>query len=145
MLLRTLFPDGRFSRPATPLEIAEAERTIGARLPEQLRSLYMECDGFREPRGNAKYLFSLSEEDGTGSLASANRFWHHEFPKIATFCPDFSRFIFFGSSSADENWAIDQDGLNVIAYHHSMGDEFEVVCTEITQAFLNDFEQYDAV
>ncbi|MGL4234879.1 SMI1/KNR4 family protein [Tabrizicola sp.] len=145
MLLRTFFPDGRFSRPATAQEIDGAERTIGAKLPEQLRRLYLECDGFREPRGNAEYLLSLSEVDTTGSLTRTNAFWHHEFPRITTYCPDFRGFIFFGMSSGDESWAIDQDGLNVIAYHHSMGDEYEVVGHDITQVYLHDFELYDAV
>jgi SMI1 / KNR4 family (SUKH-1) len=144
MLLKEHFPGGRFSSPATEHEIVQAEREIGVRLPDQLRQLYLECNGFREPLGQAQYLLSLTEEDGIGSLVRTTAFWRHEFPAIYPSCPDFSRFIFFGSSSADEAWAIDQDGTSVIAYHHWMAEEFEVKGQDIAQVFLDDFEQYEA-
>jgi hypothetical protein len=66
-LLRELFPNGRFSAAATEVQIESVEADLGVRLPEQLRRLYFECDGFREDRGNAKYLLSLTEEDFIGS------------------------------------------------------------------------------
>ncbi|OYW41850.1 MAG: hypothetical protein B7Z10_08750 [Rhodobacterales bacterium 32-66-7] len=142
MLLKTHFPGGRFSSPATELEIEQAEREIGVRLPDQLRQLYLECNGFREPRGHAQYLFSLTEEDGIGSLVRTTAFWRHEFPKVYPSSPDFGQFIFFGSSCADEAWAIDNNDTSVIAYHHWMAEEFEVKGTDIVQVLLHDFELY---
>ena len=65
-MLRVLFPNGRFSPAATETQIASVEAELGVRLPEQLRRLYLECDGFREDRGNAKYLLSLTEEARKG-------------------------------------------------------------------------------
>src|SRR4051812_40679321 len=73
-VLRQVFPNGRFSPPATESEVAAAETVLGLRLPEQLRRLYFECDGFREDRGNAKYLLSLTEQDFIGSLVSTTKF-----------------------------------------------------------------------
>lgn len=50
---------------------------LGVTLPSKLRKLYLECDGFREDRGNAKYLFSLLDEGNVGSLVTITRhFWH---------------------------------------------------------------------
>jgi cell wall assembly regulator SMI1 len=60
---RQLFPNGRFFPPATEEQIVRVETELGMRLPDQLRRLYFDCDGFREDRGNAKYLLSLSDED----------------------------------------------------------------------------------
>lgn len=72
-MLRQVIPNGRFSAPATQSEVAAAEAVLGLRLPEQLRRLCFECDGFREDRGNAKYLLSLTEEDFIGSLVSTTK------------------------------------------------------------------------
>ena len=101
--LREFFPNGRFSPAATEGEIASVERELGVRLPEQLRRLYLECDGFREDRGNAKYLLSLTDDDFIGSLLKLTQLWWAEPPPNLDFRP----YIFFGSSSGDESWGID--------------------------------------
>ncbi|MBD1549546.1 SMI1/KNR4 family protein [Roseibium aggregatum] len=139
MKLKTLFPDGRFWPPATSQEIELAERQIGATLPEPLRHLYLECNGFREPLGNAKYLLSLSAIDSIGSLVSTTLFWREEFPTTCPHSPDFSNFIFFGMSSADEAWAIDLNGSTIVSYHHSMGSEFQMMGRDIIQLYVQDF------
>jgi cell wall assembly regulator SMI1 len=59
-MLRELFPNGRFSPAATPTQIESVETDLGVRLPEQLRRLYLECDGFREDRGNSKSAAACS-------------------------------------------------------------------------------------
>lgn len=145
MKLKTLFPGGSFSSPATPQEIELAERQIGAKLPEPLRRLYLECNGFREPLGNAKYLLSLSAIDTIGSLVSTTLFWREEFPTTFPNSPDFSNFIFFGMSSGDEAWAINQTDGAIISYHHSMGSEFQMVGRDILQLYVQDFSQYEEV
>ena len=68
MNLRDVFPNARFSPPATAEMTAGVESTLGVKLPKGLRQFYLECDGFREERGNAKYLFSPVEENYIGSL-----------------------------------------------------------------------------
>ncbi len=135
---------GRFSAPATPADIAQVERELGVTLPDQLRALYLESDGFREPRGNAKYLLSLLEEDSVGSLLSTTRFWWNEGPNVADGAPRFSGHVFFGMSSADEFWGIGLDPpFEVICYQHSMGDNYETLGRDIIAAYKADFEKYD--
>jgi len=100
-MLRTPFPNGRFSPPATEAAIVDAESQLGVQLPSQLRALYLICDGFREDKGNAKYLFSLTDEDFIGSLVSITK---HMWAEWKT--PDLRPFLFFGSSSGDDCWGI---------------------------------------
>jgi hypothetical protein len=119
MNLRDVFPNARFSPPATEQRIAEVESALGVKLPEELREFYLECDGFREDRGNAKYLLSLIEEDYIGSLVTITKFLWQEFT-----VPNLRHFVFFGSSSGDECWGIRwRSPHEVIAYHHHMGDD----------------------
>jgi hypothetical protein len=144
MRLKEMFPDGNFAPPATIEQIGEVERELGIRLPHQLWSLYLECNGFRERKGNAKYLFSLADEDAIGSLISMTKFWWMEWPEIA---PDsrlnFSAFVFFGSSSADEAWAMRCSApFDIIAYHHHMGNEFEDRGTDILALYRDDYALY---
>ncbi|MFC5740812.1 SMI1/KNR4 family protein [Dyella tabacisoli] len=124
-MLRMMYPYGEFGAAATGEDIAAVETALGVRLPEQLRALYLECDGFREDRGNAKYLLSLTDEDHIGSLKSLTMFCWTEFkgtwPDL-----DLSPYVFFGSSSADELWGIRCDGTDeVIAFHHNMEPKCE--------------------
>lgn len=114
------------------------EAELGTRLPEQLRSLYFECDGFREETGNAKYLLSLRDEDFIGSLLSITRFMWSEFER-----PDLKSYIFFGSSSGDEAWGIStRVQSQIIAYHHHMEEEFQVVGSDIIAVFKVDYARY---
>jgi hypothetical protein len=135
MSLRDLFPSGRFSPPAPEAAIVSVESELGTRLPEQLRCLYLECDGFREDTGNAKYLLSLKDEDFIGSLLNTTRFMWSEFER-----PDLKPFIFFGFSSGDEAWGISTGGQSqIIAYHHHMEQEFQVVGSDIIEVFKADY------
>lgn len=142
-MLKKLFPGGTFGVPATDEQVFAVEGTLGVRLPAQLRALYQECDGFREPRGNAKYLLSLTDEDTIGSLASLTKFCWTEFretwPEL-----DLSPFVFFGSSGSDELWGIRwRDGPEeVIAFHHGMEGEIEVRGPDIISVYRDDFSIY---
>lgn len=138
-MLRTLFPNARFSPPATEAAIADAESQLGTQLPVQLRDLYRICDGFREDKGNAKYLFSLTDADFTGSLVSITK---HMWTEWRT--PDLRPFLFFGSSSGDEFWGINHRRPDeIIAFHHHMEDHYEIVGTDIAQVFREDYARYD--
>jgi len=144
MPLKSEFPDGRFSAPGTVEEIARVERELGITLPDQLRALYLESDGFREPLGNAKYLLSLLEEDTIESLLSMTRFYWKEWPEILSTSPDFSRFVFFGMSSTDEVWGMRLDApFEIIRYHHSMIAEYEIAGRDILDIYKADLAQYD--
>ncbi len=139
MSLRALFPLGHFSPPATEATVLSVEAELGMRLPEQLRRLYFECDGFREDTGNAKYLLSLRDEDFIGSLLSITKFMWAEFER-----PDLKSFVFFGSSSGDEAWGISTRIPNqIIAYHHHMEHEYQVVGSDIITVFEADYARYE--
>ena len=146
MSLRVLFPGARFSPPARADQIDAVEATLGVVLPEQLRNLYLECDGFREPKGNAKYLLSLTNEDFIGSLVSTTKFWWEEWPRITRpgYPMDFSPFVCFGSSSGDAVWCIRWQGPSeIVAYHHSMEDEYEPVGVDILDVYRRDYSSYE--
>lgn len=141
MNLRNMFPNARYSSPATERLIAEAQRALGVTLPEELRNFYLQCDGFREDRGNAKYLFSLLDEDTIGSLVTITRYFWQQVS-----VPDLSAFVFFGSSGGGEFWGISlQKPLEIIAYHHNMEDQFEVVGSRIQDVWESDYALYDEV
>ena len=138
-MLRAAFPNGRFAPPATEATITAAEAAIGVHLPEPLRRLYLICDGFREDRGNAKYLLSLLDEDYIGSLVTVTRSMWAEFST-----PDLRPFIFFGCASGGETWGINTQGPSeVIAYHHHMEDQYEVVGGDILDVFRADYARYE--
>ena len=139
-MLREVFPNGRFSPPATEAQISAAETELAVRLPDQLRRLYFICDGFREDRGNAKYLFSLIEHDFIGSLVSITKFMWTEFKT-----PDLRPFVFFGSSSGDDCWGINLHRRNdIIAYHHNMENQYEIVGTDIIEVYRADYARYES-
>ncbi len=145
MMLRELFPDGRFASPAPVDQLGMVERELGISMPLQLRELYSECDGFREPTGNAQYLFPLVEEASDTSLLAVTRFWWFDWKKIVSprIAVDFTPFVFFGSSSCDYVWGIRWNGpAEVIAYHHGMEDEYEVVGTVVLDIYRRDHETY---
>jgi hypothetical protein len=140
-----LFPDARFSQPASAEQIAAVENSLSVVFPDCLRDLYLECDGFRESKGNAKYLLSLKTKDTVGSLVSVTRYWWEEWPKITQpgYPIDFSPFLFFGFSSADEIWAIRwKRPIEVIAYHHSMESEVEYPGDDILALYQRDYAKY---
>ena len=144
-MLKKLFPHGTFSPAATDNQITAVESALSIKFPEQLRNLYRQCDGFREDKGNAKYLFSLTEDDFIGSLKSITEFCWSEFKETWPTL-DLTPFIFFGSSSGDEMWGIRwRDGNEVIAFHHHMEGAYEVVGSDILSVYKADYSRYSNV
>jgi hypothetical protein len=131
--VRAHFPNARFGPPCSPEQIATAEAKLGMRLPESLRELYLAFDGFRGPT-NAQYLLPLlSCADGGSSLCDMTLILRNS-KRV-----DLSRFVFFGSSSADECWAVSVDQpKKIIAYHHHMEDEYDLAGSDILEVFLTD-------
>ena len=141
MKLHTLFPDGLFSPAASPEKIGEVEAALLVKFPDELSNLLLECDGFREPTGNAKYLLSLTDEDSIGSILGVTKFmWSREI------VPDLTSYVFFGCSSADEFWGICVNKpYDIIAYHHGMGGECEAIGDDILSVYQNDYRQYEVM
>lgn len=141
-MLKEMFPHGIFGAPATDEQIAAVESALGVHFPEQLRTLYRECDGFREDRGNAKYLLSLTGDDSVGSLQTLTEFCRVEFKEVWPDL-DLTPFIFFGSSAGDEMWGIRWRGeRQIIAFHHNMEGTYEVVGSDIIQVYRADYARY---
>jgi SMI1 / KNR4 family (SUKH-1) len=67
-----------FNPPATQAEIAEAERNLGVVLPDELKQLYSELNGFEENHeaGTRFYLMPLSEALEEKQYLQAN--WYSE-------------------------------------------------------------------
>jgi len=98
-------------------------------------------DGFREDRGNAKYLLSLIDEDFIGSLVTITK---HLWQEVKSPC--LTPFLFFGSSSGDEVWGINwSDPREIISYHHHMEDHFEIVGSNIVDVWKADDALYDEI
>jgi len=58
--------------------------------------------------------------------------------------PNLKSFIFFGSSAGDDAWGIDCAAPDrIIAYHHHMEDEFEVMGSDILDVFRSDYAIYE--
>jgi hypothetical protein len=137
--LKLLFPKAKFWPPANSETIAAAEAALRLTLPGPLRALYHECNGLREDKGNAKYLLSLLEEDHVGSLVTITKSFWSEF-KV----PNLKPFVFFGVSGGDEAWGINvQEPEQIIAYHHHMENEYQVVGTNIVDVWMADYLRYE--
>jgi hypothetical protein len=138
--IRAHFSAGIFAPPCTFDALAAVESALGVSLPQPLRELYLAFDGFRGP-GNAQYLFPLSHcaDGGSSLLAMTQLFRDWE-------SPDLSRFIFFGSSTADECWGLSlDDSRRIIAYHHHMEAEYEIAGSDIYEAYIADEQRYRQV
>lgn len=58
--------------------------------------------------------------------------------------PNLKRFVFFGSSIADEMWGINTKvPSQIIAYHHHMEDQYEIVGSDIIAVFQADYSRYE--
>jgi len=135
--IREHFPDGIFAPPCTLNTVVAVESALGVSLPQPLRELYLAFDGFRGP-GNAQYLFPLAHcvSPGSSLLALTQFFRDWE-------SPDLSRFIFFGSSTVDHAWGLSlDDSRKIIAYHHHMEDEYEIVGSDIYEVYIADEQRY---
>ncbi|MES1157341.1 MAG: SMI1/KNR4 family protein [Alphaproteobacteria bacterium] len=150
MRLAEAFPAARFFPAATPEAIAKAEVDLGVSLPTPLKQLYLECDGFREPLGNACFLFPLTE------MVRNTRFlWTDLAASLeGVSVPDFRPFLIFGSSTADQWWGIrSTPPHDIIAWHHNMlGDEdlsstggYEIAGSDIINVMKSDFALYDRI
>jgi len=137
--VRTAFPDGRFSPPADASSIASVEEKLGIALPPNLRAIYLSFDGFREPIGNAAYVWQLFPAEG-GLVSMTQLIW--SYAAGGTF-PDLRDYVFFGSSSADENWGMRlRPPYDLVAYHHHMGSDYETLGNDLVAIFRGDQLQY---
>lgn len=134
-MIKEQFPDWRFSAPSSAAAIESAEAELAIRLPEDLKVLYMQADGFRESIGNSSYLLPLDEL--VGVTTSLWMEWQGLRPGF-----DIKPFVFFGLSSADEAWGINWTRPGeIIAFHHHMEGEYELLGSTILEVYKADFEK----
>lgn len=140
-MLKHEFPDFSYKSPASEAAIQKAEQSLRFALPAQLRSMYLEADGFRENVGNSKYLLSLCDEERTGSLVSVTR--DHWGGIFGFSHKRFRPYVFFGFSSANYAWGINAAGDQIIRYKHWMEGEYEIVGNSIIEVYRSDMTSYN--
>ena len=140
MTLKELFPDGRFNVPATIEDIKYAENELGVKLPKQLIDLYLETNGFRENLGNAAYLLPLKDTKYSSLVDLTKVHW----TEISLTNYNVKDFIFFGSSTNDQCWAINfKNEKEIIAYHHHMEGEAEFAGENIMEIYKKDYKRFE--
>jgi hypothetical protein len=84
---------------------------------------------------NKQHSCRSNNDDFIGSLVSITKFLWADVKQ-----PNLKAFVFFGSSSGDEFWAINiEQPTEIIAYHHNMGDQYEVVGSSILEIWRADY------
>jgi len=88
--LRRVFPDARFSVACTSEDIARAEAELGVAVPDQLRAMYLETDGFfrNDGSGVASLNYLVHETE---------KLWGMDQVLVGEELPDFKPFVFFGT------------------------------------------------
>jgi SMI1 / KNR4 family (SUKH-1) len=133
-LIEDLVPGAICGAPATEEQLTSIEARLGFALPPSLRAFYVQANGFREPLGNAAYLLPLDE------MASSTEYFWCDWLNDSPQGPDFTGFIVFGSSGADEHWAMKITAPHeVIGYHHHMEGTPERLGNDLVAVFRNDY------
>lgn len=140
--IKSYFKNGKFNPPAINQDIVEVEDELGIKFPVVLRELYLAFNGFREEIGGAAYLLPLKSDKDGSSVLEMNKFFKEEYKQYYPSL-DFSNYLFYGSSCRDEFWAINlSNKYEVIAYHHHMEDEYEIVGSNIFEVYIKDQENF---
>lgn len=140
--IKEYFENGKFNSPATKQDIVEIEEELDIKFPSVLRELYLSFNGFKEGNGNAAYLLPLKSYRDGSSVLEMNKFFKEEYKQYYPSL-DFSNYLFFGSSYSDETWGINlSNESEIIAYHHHMEDEYEIVGSNIFEVYIKDQENF---
>jgi hypothetical protein len=133
----TQFGGASCGAPCSEADIVRAERLLGCRLPDELRSLYLAFDGFRGPT-EARFLWPLFAKEG---LVDFNRFLREgsEFPhEFVASC------IFFGDAGIGDMWGLKRDlPGQVIRWSASWGEDFEIAGASPIEVWLIEKKSYE--
>ena len=136
--LHDLFPKGRFSPPATEADIIKVETKLNITIPDSLKRLFLECDGFQEDKTGACFLYKLHENNPGGSIVEMNNIYWNDYPPSI----DLKPFLFFGSSMSDQSWAIRiAPPHDIIVYHHHMEDTYRSAGNDILSVYLDEYQK----
>lgn len=140
--VRQVFPDGFFRRPATAAMIAQVETALGHALPDQLRSLYLEFDGFQGPTG-ANFLFPVLEQEtpGSDSLLTYTQFFRGEgyFPEWV------QRAIAVGDNGIGTTWFVLMGEGERLVRWDAEWEEYEEVEGNLLDAWIVERKLYESV
>src|SRR5271168_4574213 len=99
--LRQLFPEGSFGIPCSEVQIVDAERALGHKLPPLLDELYRSFDGFTGPT-NARFLYPLLVPP---SAMATSLVAHTKFLRSETDFPPFlQRVVALGDTGVGPCW-----------------------------------------
>jgi hypothetical protein len=140
--VRDAFPEGVFGSPASEADIAKAERVLGHALPSELRSLYVEFDGFLGPT-NAPFLFPVLARPNSGreSLASYTQFFRAEegMPEWV------QRAVVLGDNGTGTGWFLLLDEGNRLVRWDAEWEEYEVVDGGLLDEWRREKEFYESL
>jgi hypothetical protein len=139
--VRSAFPDGVFSAPATPEVIVTAERVLGHELPSQVRNLYLEFNGFHGPT-NAPFLFPVLERPGPSgeSLVTYTLFFRGE-----DYFPDWLQHaIVLGDNGTGTAWFVLLNEDCRVVRWDAEWEEYESVDGSLLDAWRREKEFYDS-
>ncbi len=140
--VRRAFPQGTFGSPAAPETIAEAERLLGHQLPEPVRSLYLEFDGFQGPT-NAHFLFPILDRPASGgeSLVTYTKFFRSE----SYFPAWLQHALALGDNGTGATWFILLDQDNRLVRWDAEWEEYEVVEGSLLDAWIAERKLYGSI
>lgn len=136
------FANGVFRGPPTAAMIAQVEKALGHALPDQLRSLYLEFDGFQGPTG-ANFLFPVLERaaPGSESLLTYTQFFRGEeyFPEWL------QRAVAVGDNGTGTTWfVLLEEGERLVRWDAEW-EEYEEVDGNLLDAWIAERKLYESV
>lgn len=136
------FANGVFRKPVTVAAIAQVEQALGHPLPDQVRSLYLEFDGFQGPTG-ANFLFPVLERatPGSESLLTYTQFFRSEdyFPEWL------QRAVAVGENGTGATWFILLEERERVVQWDAEWEEYEEVKGNLIDAWIEERKLYESV
>ena len=141
--LRQLFPEGSFGPPSSEVQIVDAERALGHKLPPLLDELYRSFDGFTGPTG-AQFLYSLLVTPG---VMSTSLVVHTRFLRSENYLPPFlQRVVALGDTGVGPCWLMEIDHpRRLLWWDAEWGDDYEVVSCGLLDAWVRAKEHYHSL
>jgi hypothetical protein len=91
-------PKCSFGQPVAPAALASAERSLGVALPEDLKKLLCECDGFTEPTGGFHLVWPAQQIESENLQFRSN-------PDFRELYMPFDHLLFFGEAGDGDQFA----------------------------------------
>jgi hypothetical protein len=127
------------SSPCSEDQILSAEASLRQRIPDPIRQVYLETNGFRGPTA-AQFLWPI--DDTQNGLVEMNKFLREgdEFPRLVR------NWFFFGGDGVGAKFAIDPGAPDtVIKWDAEWGEEFETIGKDPFEAWQREQRFYDEV